>query len=188
MVVSCPDWSRLAAARNAQESPEGYFEGQQSAAWTEALEHFDSCSRCRGEALKADPLLVFRRLPAPDMSAGEERLEVESMQQAVAAMRTARRLESRGEARGRFAGWRRWAAAAVLAVVSLGVGRDREPSLDRMAAPPPAHTRAVPASSGAAAPLLDGLDRPGARVYQWDSDDLSTVMIVDESFAENLDV
>ncbi len=165
-------------------------EGRQPVAWTEALEHFDSCTRCRKEALKADPLLVFRRLPAPDMSAGEERLEVESMQQAVAAMRTARRLESRGEARGRFAGWRRWAAAAVLALASLGVGRDRAPQLQQAAVAPPAPVRAVGASvpAGASAPLLDGLNRPDARVYQWDSDDLSTVMIVDESFAETLDV
>jgi hypothetical protein len=32
-----------------------------------------------------------------------------------------------------------------------------------------------------AAPALDGLDRPRARVYEWGGDDLSVVMVVDES-------
>jgi hypothetical protein len=36
--------------------------------------------------------------------------------------------------------------------------------------------------------LLDGIDRPEARVYQMDSDDLSVVMVIDESFGESLDV
>lgn len=180
MLVSCPDWSRLAAARDRENAePEG---------WAEAVAHFDSCALCRKEALKADPLLVFRRMPAAEITPGEERLEVESMQQAVAAMRTARRLETRG----RFAGWRRWAAAAVLAGVSLGVGRDKIPQLEQVA-----EAQAVSAAASAAAAsaasvpstqLLDGIDRPEARVYQMDSDDLSVVMVIDPSFGESLDV
>jgi hypothetical protein len=174
-LVSCPDWSRLAAARidsgNDSAEPEG---------WAEAVDHFDTCSLCRKEALKADPLLVFRRMPVADLTATEERLEVESMQQAVAAMRTARRLE----ARGRFAGWRRWAAAAVLTVVSLGVGRDKTPRLEQVTQTPPAPVLMAAPS----AQMLDGIDRPEARVYQWDSDDMSTVMVIDESFDETLDV
>lgn len=168
--MNCPEWSRLAAERKRDLSsePEG---------WTEALAHFDSCGLCRKEALAADPLLVFRRLPAADLTPAAERLEVESMQQAVAAMRTARRLE----ARGRFAGWRRWAAAAVLAGVSLGVGRDKAPRLQVVAAVPPAH--AVPAAALPAVPVVEDLDRPGARVYQHleEGDDFPVAMIVDES-------
>ena len=108
--MSCPDWTALAAR--------GALEDAEPAGWAEAVAHFDACSRCRREALAADPLLVFRRLPASEMPPAEEHSEVESMRQAVAAMRTARRLESRRS----FAGWRRWAAAAVLAGVSLGGG------------------------------------------------------------------
>ena len=188
MLVSCPDWSRLAAARNAR----GNNEETEPESWAEAVAHFDSCSLCRKEALKADPLLVFRRMPAAEITPGEERLEVESMQQAVAAMRTARRLETRG----RFAGWRRWAAAAVLAGISLGVGRDKVPQLKQVAEAQttPAAASAAFAASAPSAPsapstqLLDGIDRPEARVYQMDIDDLSVVMVIDESFGESLDV
>jgi hypothetical protein len=143
-------------------------EGAEPEGWTEAVAHSDSCALCRKEALKADPLLVFRRMagvPA-DITPAEERLEIESMQQAVAAMRTARRLETRG----RFAGWRRWAAAAVLAGISLSVGGDigpnRAPRLE---------------------PVLDGIDRPEARVYEVGDEEFSAVMVIDESY-ENLDV
>jgi hypothetical protein len=157
-LLSCPDWSRLAAARS--------DEGTEPEGWAEAVSHFDSCALCRKEALKADPLLVFRRMAAQEIAPAEERLEVESMQQAVAAMRTARRLETRG----RFAGWRRWAAAAVLAGISLGVGGDigpnRAPQLE---------------------PVLDGIDRPEARVYEVGDDEFSAVMVIDESY-ESLDV
>jgi hypothetical protein len=169
-LVNCPDWSRLAAARNARDEstePEG---------WAEAMEHFDSCAPCRKEALKADPLLVFRRMPAVEITPAEEHLEIESMQQAVAAMRTARRLETRG----RFAGWRRWAAAAVLAGISLGVGRDKAPQLEQAAV-------ASPAPMSVAAPVLDGIDRPEARVYEVGDDEFSAVMVIDESY-ESLDV
>ncbi len=171
-MLSCPDWSRLAAARTSEETePEG---------WTEAVAHFDSCSLCRKEALKADPLLVFRRMPSVEITPAEERLEIESMQQAVAAMRTARRLETRG----RFAGWRRWAAAAVLAGVSLSVGRDKVPQLEQAASAPPAP---VVSSGYAAAPVLDGIDRPEARVYEVGDEEFSAVMVIDESY-ESLDV
>ena len=178
MLVSCPDWSRLAAARNEETGAEG---------WAEAVAHFDTCALCRKEALKADPLLVFRRMPVVEITPAEESLEVESMQQAVAAMRTARRLETRG----RFAGWRRWAAAAVLAGVSLGVGRDKAPRLEAAAEAQPAPASSASAPSAPSAPsaqLLDGVDRPEARVYEWDSDDMSTAMVIDPSFGESLDV
>jgi hypothetical protein len=161
-LLCCPDWSRLAAARS--------DEGAEPEGWAEAVSHFDSCALCRKEALKADPLLVFRRMPAVEITPAEEHLEVESMQQAVAAMRTARRLEVRSEARGRFAGWRRWAAAAVLAGISLGVGGDIGPS------------RAPQLE-----PVLDGIDRPEARVYEVGDDEFSAVMVIDESY-ESLDV
>lgn len=117
-MTSCPSWNTLVLHRERDGAdPEG---------WAEALEHFDGCRDCRSEALKADPLLVFRRMPALDLPAAAEASEVDSMRQAVAAMRTAKRLDS-GR---RFAGWRRWAAAAVLAVASLSVSQDKAPEIE----------------------------------------------------------
>lgn len=175
VTVACPEWSRLAALRALGDTePEG---------WALALEHFDGCPSCRSAALKADPLLVFRRLPVAELNPAEERSEVESVRQAVAAMRTASRLESRR----RFAGWRRWAAAAVLAFAFLAVGRDRSPQLTpaTITAPAvqPSPFRQPAAAEGSLA--IEGLNRPQARVYYLnDLDDgkkLRVAWVVDES-------
>jgi len=160
--VSCPDWTALAPYRDAE--PDG---------WAAAVEHFDTCSLCRREALMADPLLVFRRLPVVELTPGEERAEVEAMRQAVAAMRTAERLDVR---RG-FAGWRRWAAAAMLAVAALSAGRGKAPLAERAAANPAAPAAAVTAPG----PTLEGVNRPGARVYHMDGEGISVFMVFDES-------
>ncbi|HKI05377.1 MAG TPA: hypothetical protein VKK31_25580 [Thermoanaerobaculia bacterium] len=163
--MSCPNWSLLTAARE-----RGDRGAADPAGWAEAMAHFDACAACRRDAVAADPLLVFRRLPAVELTPAEESAEVASMRQAVTAMRTARRIEAR---RG-FAGWRRWAAAAVLALASLGVGRDMEPRPERAAA----FSAAPAAAPDSSAPELEGLNRPGARVYHLGSD---VLMIVDES-------
>jgi hypothetical protein len=172
--VNCPDWNGLVSLRDRGADPAG---------WAAALDHLDACSRCRPEALEADPLLVFRRLPAPEMSAAEESAEVDSMRQAVAAMRTAQRLDSRR----RFGSWRRWAAAAVLAFSSLALGHDRAPMEDamvRMARVPPPESLATAAEPEAApetgAPILEDLNRPNARVYQVQRKNLALVMVVDK--------
>jgi len=177
--LSCPDWNGLVALRGR--------EGRQTVdpdGWTEALDHLESCSRCRTEALEADPLLVFRRLPAPEMTAAEESAEVDAMRQAVTAMRTARRLESRRH----FAGWRRWAAAAVLALSSLALGHDQAPMEDSMARmvrtpAPEAVAAADPqAAPEPGAPILEDLNRPNARVYQVQRKNLALVWVVDKGF------
>ena len=176
--MGCPDWSALTARRQHDE-PE----------WAAAVEHFDGCTLCRRDAVAADPRLVFRRLPVVEMTPAEESAEVAAMRQAVAAMRTGKRLEARRS----FAGWRRWAAAAVLAVVSLSVSRDREPQLD------PAVTAASQASAPQAleraavqetsVPVLDdAVDDPAVRVYQVDSEEVSSVFIIDPKYAKSLDV
>ena len=170
--MSCPDWRQLTARRERERAdPEG---------WAAAMEHFDSCPPCRREALAADPLLVFRRLPKVELGAAEERSEVEAVRQAVTAMRTARRLVARRS----FGGWRRWSAAAVLALAALSVGRDRDPRLamGRMARA----SLLVPAqpapAQALAAPMIEVLNRPDARVYQMPGEDLSVIMVVDPSF------
>ena len=106
------------------------------------------------------------------MPAGDERAEAEAMRQAVAAMRTARRLESRQ----RFAGWRRWAAAAVLALASLSVSWDKVPK------PAPESAVLKPAAPAPAVPrpaMLEALDGSDARVYQMNGQDITAFMIVD---------
>ena len=114
--MSCPNWTSLAAHRLSGDSePEG---------WSDALAHFDNCQLCRKQALKADPTLVFRRLPpvsSAAMTEAQEQAEVESVRQAVAAMRAASRLDSREGRRSTSSGWKRWAAAAALAVAALAI-------------------------------------------------------------------
>ena len=192
--TGCPDWRRLAAERDD-------VTGKSPAGWAAALAHFDACPRCRPEALAADPLLVFRRLPMAgiaELTAAEEQAEAASVLQAVTAMRTAKRLESRR----RFAGWRRWAAAAVLALVSLSVSRDKtpmEPLATMAEAPatapaariggpvePAASLEAEPADLPEVGSSFEDLNRRhGTRVYQYQMNKtLSVTMIVNK----NLDV
>jgi hypothetical protein len=163
--MSCPDWTRLVVLRESLDA--------EPAEWAEAMAHLDACPRCRREAVAADPLLVFRRLPAVDMPEGDERAEAESMRQAVAAMRTARRLESRQRA-----GWRRWAAAAVLALASLSVSWDKvprpEPEAPKAVAPAPVAPRPTAGSA-----TLEPLDDSDARVYQMNGQGVTGFMIVD---------
>jgi hypothetical protein len=176
---ACPDWNALVALRDRAD-----LAGLEAepAEWAAALTHLDGCPRCRRQAMAADPLLVFRRLPGAERPAAEESAEAEAMVQAVSAMRAAGRLESRR----RFAGWRRWAAAAVLALASLSVGRDKAPLLAPPPAPPEAALPATasPAAGGAnvmntGAATLERLDSSDARVYQLNGKDLSVFMIVD---------
>ena len=170
--ASCPDWTALVALRERDDA--------EPAGWAAAVTHLDACPRCRREAMAADPLLVFRRLPVSEMPEAMEQAEAESMRQAVAAMRTAKRLESRRS----FAGWRRWAAAAVLTVASLAMG-DRAPvELNRAVAESAAAPEAVAAAAAPEAPspaataVLERLDGSDARVYQVDGKDLTAFMIV----------
>jgi hypothetical protein len=172
--VSCPDWRALAAHRD---DPRRSRRETEPEGWTEALAHFDSCSLCRRQALAAEPTLVFRRIPVVTPTPAEEADEVAAVRQAVAAMRTASRLDDRrpvpglGSKRG---GWKRWAAAAVLALASLSLGQDPGPSFDPSA------------MSGAAAlpPSIEGVNLPDARVYQMGGEDFAVTMV----FSESLDV
>jgi hypothetical protein len=167
--MSCPDWTALVALR------ERAADAAEPAGWAAAVAHLDACSRCRREAMAADPLLVFRRLPVAEMPEAVEQAEAESMRQAVAAMRTAKRLESRRS----FAGWRRWAAAAVLTVASLAMGDKAPVELNPAAVPEtPAAVAAPEAPSPAATAVLERLDGSDARVYQVDGKDLTAFMIV----------
>lgn len=183
--MSCPDWRALAAQA----------ERKDPGSWDEAVAHFDGgCRLCRRDALAAEPTLVFRQLrsaaaPAA-MGPAQEASEVDAVRQAVAAMRTASRVSSMasdGRRARHGAGWTRWAAAAVLAIASLSISADRQehrpdgrPNGNQAAA---ARGAVRPAAyTGEAGRLtFEGVDRPGARVYNMDGEGLSVVMIVDES-------
>ena len=144
--MSCPDWTGLVALRERAAHaamPPSPPAGRRR--WRTST----PAPAAGGRPLAADPLLVFRRLPVTELRRPCEQAEAESMRQAVAAMRTARRLESRRS----FAGWRRWAAAAVLTVASLAVGRDKAPRGSepggRRPWPPPRSRRLAEAPSPA---------------------------------------
>lgn len=180
--MSCPDWNALACWRHDPEAGE-------PAAWQEALVHLDSCGLCRAAALAADPTLVFRRLPVlgPDaLDAAAEADEVAAVQQAVAAMRTASRLER--EPRPAAPHWKRWVAAAAVTLTG-GLGTWYElparPSAEgeglnaRFLSPAVPPTSTVPVSR-----RIEDFDRPGARVMEFggkDRLDLNVVTIYDPS-------
>jgi len=194
--MSCPDWRSLDRLDRLDRNT-----GAQ-AGWTEAVAHFDAgCPLCRRAALAAEPTLVFRRLGSAEMSPSQEAAEVDSVRQAVAAMRTASRVDSlAGRSRGfrRSGGiggragwtrWTRWAAAAALAVAALAIPGDGAGRRSARVAPTVSTRSAALATAVAPAafageadlPTVEGVNRPGARVYHLDGEGLSVVMIVDET-------
>jgi hypothetical protein len=131
--MTCPDWRRLdPAVRDASGAPGAPSRAVDAVRWQEALSHLDSgCPRCWQEALAVDPTLIFRRLPAPELAPAREAEEVEAARVAVAAMRTASRLDAGNP--GRLGGRRsvhslashhtaRWALAAGLTAMALVYG------------------------------------------------------------------
>ena len=151
-----------------------------------ALAHLVSCVPCRRATLASDPSLVFSLGSVGSTSeVGEEEGEVERMRVGVAALRRAR--GHRAGVSGLVAGLRSAAAAALLAVAlvsSDGVGRApaRSPGgsakLETGSATP---FSLVAGTEPAGSSVLENLDRPLARVYQLTEEDLSLVMIVDET-------
>ncbi len=199
--TTCFDWPALTAHRRDPRAAE-------PAAWAEALAHLDGCPDCQRAALAADPTLLFRRLAAPSEGRGapgstqgakafapgsdlDERAEVEAAIQAVSALRAARRVAGRRAGLRRATGWARWAAAAVLAFLALSLDNQGLPGGPRGpfvagAADAAAVSRLPAGAAGAAASYSElGANafapRAEARIYHLDGEDLSVVMIVDES-------
>jgi hypothetical protein len=178
--VSCPEWTALAAHRldkRGSAEPEG---------WNEALAHFDGgCQLCRKAALKSDPTLVFRRLaqvPAVTMTEAQERAEVDSVRQAVAAMRTASRLD-KGSRRGVLArgGWKRWSAAAALTLMAVTVPSDDGQRTAQLRANLVEESQARQALQAGSAPTLGG----EVDLYHLGDQEIAVVMVFDESFDES---
>lgn len=184
--MSCPDWTRLAARRlEGLEAPAAEDAGE-PAGWDAALDHLETCSRCRHEALEADPLLVFRRLPRLEGDAEDVRL----IRSGVETLRRTRTIEAEGAAvaggpEGRW--WRRAAVAAGLAGMLLSV----HPSVhDGGAAMDSAARLSLGSALARTAPepspedisewaAADEIERPTASVYHFDGNDVGVVMVVD---------
>jgi hypothetical protein len=172
--VTCPDWNRLLAHR---------LEGsaEPPADWPSAWAHLQACAACRATASRLDPTVAFRGVaPWSPLAA-----DIEAILSGVRTLRRADRLASTAEDRRRpkrtQARHRAVPAALFAVLLALLPGSTARRGVDTAAplqrqAPPLAALRVVPA-----APALDGLDRPQARVYEWGGDDLSVVMVVDES-------
>jgi hypothetical protein len=163
----CPDWRSLAAARDERAGdPPG---------WDAAMAHLDSCAACRRAAPAADPMLVFRRLPPlavqPD--------EVEAMRLRVATLRAAAEVAPPRRRWRSYASHGR-AAAAVIALALFGGAHTAPPDGGAVPGPPDSL-----AAELAAQPLLEELDRPFDNVVQWNGDDLSVVLVLDERFASS---
>lgn len=171
--MSCPNWSELLEQREQakQELPSD---------WSEAIGHLRGCRGCRSEALRLDPTLLFSTQPTLEVTDAE-------VSDIVASVRTLRRSrqteEDVGEPRRR---WGRFAAAAA-AIFLLVLLPNLTP---RQAAPPltdsPRLASEFVAAPGSivgdlSAPVIEPLDLPLARIYQLGEEDLSVVMVVDES-------
>ncbi len=187
--MSCPDWRALVAhrwARDAEPPPE----------WAAALAHLEECDGCRRAALALDPSLVFSRLAGAgfDRSERSERSVHDEAREIAAGVRTLVRAREAERTLGRSsrpAARRAGLAAAALALgaalfltthASRHAGAPAAPARGPFVAGAPALDEVAPPSAEAASPaLVDALDRPQARIYQLGQDDLSVVMIVDES-------
>lgn len=163
--MSCPrrqatDWEALLAHR---------FErgGEAPAGLAEALAHLDGCPSCRERALELDSLLLFRGARALS-----EPADVTALVGAVRAGRRLRRTERRAGARG---------SAGVAAALVAGAVLLAPTALFREAGRGAVEAPAAPVVGLSGQPVIENLDRPGARVYQWGSETVSVVMVVDES-------
>jgi hypothetical protein len=176
--VSCAEWPRL---RPWVELRLERGDGEGAPADNTAPEHLVGCAECRRRAYALDPSLVFLKLREDGPAEIAETGEIEAMRERVAALRTMRAMRLPGHVgRGaRPTGWR-WAAAALLAGVALAQGV-RSPLADPLAKARPAEQSAAVPAELALQPVVEELGRPEARVYQFAGDDLSVVMIVDET-------
>lgn len=193
--MTCPDWNRLVADRDAapRSGPSADPAPGAPDAWALALSHLDDCASCAPRALAADPTLVFRRLPAPEVGAAD----VEAMRRAVESMHRAGRVApgasaaSEGRRSAAVArrlrlpsaprGWRQLAAAAALAAASFGLWLSAPDEADPVRAAVPSAV-APSARDLAAEPAFMELSEPrAADMYQVGEEDLLVVMVMDET-------
>ena len=152
-----------------------------------AAEHLRECPECRRRAVAADPAVLFVDLPLLEVTEND----VKAVRSAVGAMRRARALEHE-TSRPLSRWWRHVAAAALLAALLLAPGNTPvsqpeagDGSAGLMAGVEDLETLidqgGFLASATEPSSIIENLNRPQARIYQLTEDDLSLVMIVDES-------
>lgn len=173
--MSCFDWSRLLEHRfdaDVETPPQ----------WPRARRHLESCEACRREAASVDPTLIFRHAApwSPDPA------EADALRQAARALRRTGALAASVAAGSTASGTRREGGRLVSAVLfalvlALMPGRPAHRGVEGGEPAPPASAARILRTAGPAAPAIEGVDRPQARVYEWGADDLSVVMVVDES-------
>jgi hypothetical protein len=120
---------------------------------------------------------MFRRLPA--RAAGAD--DVEDMLLRVSALRGAGSVARPDVSRllpRRFVSWQPVAAALAAAVLAGGHAPPLAPEPDL--APRFGAAQRALAAEISAQPLLEQLDQPYEHVVQWNADDLSVVLVVDE--------
>jgi hypothetical protein len=148
--------------------------------------HLRECPECRRQAVSADPAVLFVDLPTLEVTEAD----VEAVRSAVGAMRRARALENEtSRPLGRW--WRHAAAAALLATLLLVPGttpvyQEAEEGLPGLVAEVEKLDTLIEeggflASATEPSSIIENLNRPQARIYQLTEEDLSLVMIVDES-------
>ncbi len=158
----CPDWRAATAWRDG--------DGPAPPAWAGQLEHLAGCPACRRRVAALDPtLLLAAAAPVAEIDAAESRRLADTVRALVAS----RRLERRSPDRRALL-----AVAALLALVALPVGW-RRLSLPAPAAAPVAAAAAPPPAAGE--PLIEEVLPAEARIYQFGSDELPVVLIVDEN-------
>lgn len=188
--MRCPDWTTLVARRDGDPHA-----GEE--AWARALAHLDDCPHCRDAAVAAEPTVIFRHLPAPEVGADD----VAAMQQAVAAMRRPATVGRHRPIprRHRVRGWQKVAAVAavlVAAVLLRGTGPEETdpiaPAASPVAAvalpaPVPTPDAALAAYDPAAIPLVEDVDPSYGALIQLVDDDFAIVMVMAEE-RDNYDV
>ena len=172
--MSCHDWSRLLAHRLDPALPK-------PAGWAAARAHLEECSPCRREAVGLDPTLGFSNAAQWTADAAD----VEAIRLGVQTLRRTGALAGSGQARqpGRHRrGHRRLASALLFAtILALQAQSTALTRIDPSEFDSAPYGSRLELSTGPAAPAIEGVDRPQARVYEWGADDLSVVMVVDES-------
>ena len=161
--MSCPDWPAATAWRRG--------DGPAPAEWPANLEHLAGCAGCRSRVAALDPTLLLAAAPVPEVDA-EEAATIAATVRAL--VRSSRLEESAGRRRHPLVAA---AAVAVLLATPIGVSRLTTP----VARSPVVEVAAVSPLEPAAEPLIEEVQPAGARIYQFGSDDLPVVLIVDEN-------
>ena len=176
----CPDWRPLLAHRfdSALETPQS---------WPEAMRHLAGCEQCRRRAMAIDPTLAFQGAAAWEPTPGESAAIVQAVRtlrrtgdlerrSEQARIQTSARRPGRSRDRGPLA-----AAALFTLILAFQPATTSHPEGETSVVLEGPVLTGLARAARPAAPAIELVDRPGARVYEWGADDLSVVMVVDES-------